>query len=364
MTSGEPDFTKRMVGKLDHWWIKGVELKDPTESACLPISIEHIVRISHEQILGTALKTPTFAQCVPTSIENDALAYDTVNDRFKVDIEAMSVGTLITDITDDWTRQLGLVDLSRVLGAALSHSNPVIVRLTNGTAFIDPKDIRALTSSDIVTVYGSQTQALLQRATTYDSLVQLRHEGVEINPQTIRALTSTDIITAYGSLDALQQRATTKELIVQIQHQGVEKDPTQIRALTNSDVVTVEQATPASLTATVTQAAKDRTITDVSHDGTAVDLSHTFAAAGSWEAHSVTADKKVRVLFISLELSADVALGYRFTNTGTIYYLRTTAGAYVSNLVFCTNIGAVDADLFIYASAACVIKGYAMIEEV
>jgi len=320
MTSGEQDFTKRMRGTVQIQLQLGVDLKTPIIPDTIPISVENTVPINHMEILGVALKTPTFAECVPTSIENDAIAYDVVNDRFKVDIEAMSVGTLQVDITDEWTRQLGLIDLSRVLGTALSHSNPVIVRLTNGTAFIDPKDIRALTSSDI--------------------------------------------ITAYGSLDALQQRATTKELIVQIQHQGVEKDPTQIRALTNSDVVTVEQATPASLTATVTQAAKDRTITDVAHDGTAVDLSHTFAAAGSWEAHSVTADKKVRVLFISLELSADVALGYRFTNTGTIYYLRTTAGAYVSNLVFCTNIGAVDADLFIYASGACDIKGYAMIEEV
>ena len=42
----------------------------------------------------------------------------------------------VVDISDKWARQLGLVDISRVLGALLAHANPVIVRLTDGTAFI------------------------------------------------------------------------------------------------------------------------------------------------------------------------------------------------------------------------------------
>lgn len=335
MVSGEEDFTRRVKSKVDLWWIKGVILQDPTIAACLP-----------------------------TSIENAAIAYDALNDRFKVDIEAMTVGTINTNISDRWARQLGQIDLAHVLGAALSHSNPVIARLTDGSAFIDPRDMIDRAARLVGIIYGDQGQ-LLQRATTKDLLVQLRHNAAEIDPRAIRALTSSDIITAYGSqTQALLQRATTYDLLIQLRHSGAEIDPRNIRALTSSDVVTAEQATAASLKATVTQAEKDRTITGVSHDGTAVDLSHTFAAAGSWEAHTVTAGKKVRVLFISLELSAAVNLGYRFAVGGTIWYLRTTAGPYVSNLVFCTNIGATDEDLFIYASGACVIKGYAMIEEV
>ena len=64
-----------------------------------------------------------------------------------------SIGTWGTvDISDDWTRQLGLVDLSRVLGAALAHTNPVITRISDGTsAFIDPRSIRALLATDLVT---------------------------------------------------------------------------------------------------------------------------------------------------------------------------------------------------------------------
>jgi hypothetical protein len=64
-----------------------------------------------------------------------------------------SIGTWgAVDITDDWTRQLGLVDLSRVLGAALAHTNPVIVRISDGTsAYLNPQTIRTLTSADVVT---------------------------------------------------------------------------------------------------------------------------------------------------------------------------------------------------------------------
>ncbi|RLC86241.1 MAG: hypothetical protein DRJ03_09355 [Chloroflexi bacterium] len=111
MVSGEPDYTKRMKGKIDHWWIKSVELKDPTFSACLPCSIE-----------------------------NDAIAYDAANDRFKVAIEDATGVTFTTDITDDWTRLLGQIDLARVAGAAIDVTNPVPIRISDGSAFIDPRD--------------------------------------------------------------------------------------------------------------------------------------------------------------------------------------------------------------------------------
>jgi len=98
------------------------------------------VKCDHWKIKGLTLKDPYIALSIPMSVENPALAYDAVNDRFKVDIQAITLGTIDVNVTDKWARQLGLVDLSRVLGAALSHSNPVITRLTSGTAFIDPRD--------------------------------------------------------------------------------------------------------------------------------------------------------------------------------------------------------------------------------
>lgn len=117
MASGEPDWTGRWTGKIDHWYIKGVTLLTPTISASVPISIE-----------------------------NPAIAYDAVNDRFKVDIQAIGYGTQDVDVIDRAARLLGIV-------------------------------------------YGSQSQQLLQRASTYDLLVQLRHAGAEIDPRDIRTIT-------------------------------------------------------------------------------------------------------------------------------------------------------------------------------
>jgi len=320
MVHGEEDFTKRMRGKIDLWWIKEVLLKDPTVAACIPVSIEHIADINHKQILGVALKTPTFTQCVPCSIENEAIAYNDATDRFKVDIEAMSVGTIQVDVADEWARQLGQVDLSRVLGAALSHSNPVIARLTDGSAFIDPRDV------------SDRAARLL---------------GV-----------------VYGSLDKLQQQATTKELLVQISHQGVVKDPTQIRSLTSSDTVTAVQATAANLKATVVQDSAVRTISSIDTTATPYQISNTFAGAENYTVRTPASGKKIRLKFISLELSADVDLGYRFAAAGTIFYLRTTKGPYVSNLVGCNNEGAADEALILNASGACTVKGYVLLQEI
>jgi hypothetical protein len=55
----------------------------------------------------------------------------------------------------------------------------------------------AITGS--VTVKGSENQLLLQRALTYDLIVQLRSAGVEIDPRAIRALTAADIVTVLCS---------------------------------------------------------------------------------------------------------------------------------------------------------------------
>ena len=331
MVGDLPDYEKKVIvvtvpgeypGLIDinHKKILGVELKTPSIAACLPISIEHTVYIDHRAILGEALKSPTFANCVPTSIENDAIAYDDVNDRFKVDIEAVTVGTIDVNPTDKWTRQLGLVDLSRVLGAALAHGNPVIVRLTNGTTWLDPTQIRALTSADAITV--------------------------------------------YGSLDKLQQRATSKDLYVQLRSAGVEVDPTQIRALTNSDVVSAEQSDETKLKATVTQAAKDRTISSVDATATPLQINITGLNGNSSALVTPASGKKIRVKFISLEHSAAVDIGYRFGAAGTIYYLRITAGVYVSNLIGCNNEGSADAALYLNSSGATNVKGYILYSEV
>jgi hypothetical protein len=291
MTSGEPDFQKRIKALTDLWYIKGVLLQDPTVAACLPISVE-----------------------------NTALAYNSATDRFKVDIEAMTIGAISVTLANDMTRELGIVDLSYVLGAALAHDNPVIARLTDGSDFIDPRDV------------SDRAARLL---------------GV-----------------VYGSLDKLQQRASTKELLVQLRHEGAEIDPTQIRDLTDTDIVTVVQDTAASLLAMVTQAEKDRTISSIDATGTPVQISISGLNGNSSALKTPAAGKALRLKFISLEHSADVDIGYRFTTTGTIHYLRITKGPYVSNLIGCNVEGGVNEAFYLYSSGATNVKGYFISTEV
>lgn len=45
-------------------------------------------------------------------------------------------------------------------------------------------------------IYGSQGQQILQRAATFDAIVQLRSAGAEIDPRQIRALTNADVVSS------------------------------------------------------------------------------------------------------------------------------------------------------------------------
>jgi len=83
----------------------------------------------------------------------------------------------------------------------------------------------------------------------------------------------------------------------------------------------------------------------------------TFTGEQSLEAWAPAAGKKVRLKIIILELSADVSLGYRWTSTGTIYYIRISKGPFGLNLVGANDEGAADQKLYLYASGACTVKG-------
>jgi len=162
------------------------------------------------------------------------------------------------DVTDRWSRELGQVDIARVLGYTIGVGNPIPTEIIYGSAVIDPRAIRYLSGTfDFVSayVYGSQSMLLQQRPSTYDLLVQLRSGGTEIDPRQIRTLTASDIVSAlaYGSqTQLLQQEATTKylqtipygsavgvaqplqlraatyDLLVQLRSAGVEIDPRDV----------------------------------------------------------------------------------------------------------------------------------------
>lgn len=300
MVAGEPDFQKRMKALTDLWYIKGLLLKDPT-----------------------------IALAVPVSIENPAIAYDLGTDRFKVSVEAIVAAILE-------------MNLSQVLGAALAHDNPVISRLTDGSDFIDPRDRNWEISEELARSWNLG-----------DSDIP------DLKDKAARLLGK-----IYGDQGVLTQRATSLDLLVQLRHNAAEIDPRAIRALTATDIVTVVQATAASLCATVTQAAKDRTISSVDATATALQINLAALNGNSAALYTPTAGKAIRIKFVSLEQSADVDLGYRFAAAGTIWYLRTTKGVYVSNLMGCNNQGAADAALYLNSSGATNVKGYVLMTEV
>jgi len=77
------------------------------------------VAINAAKIKGDAFIDPTIAACLPISVENPALAYDADNDEFYVRSKSTS-------------RPI-YADLRTLVGAAISKTNPLNVRLGDGT---------------------------------------------------------------------------------------------------------------------------------------------------------------------------------------------------------------------------------------
>jgi hypothetical protein len=259
MVAGEPDFQKRMKALTDLWYIKGLLLKDPT----IPLA-------------------------VPISIENPAIAYDSGTDLFKVDIKAITAA--IFDM-----------NLAQVLGVALAHANPVISRLTDGSAFMDPRDRNWTISESLARSWNLGSS-----------------DVPDLSDRAARLLGK-----IYGDQGVLTQRATSLDLYVQLRHLAAEIDPRAIRALTATDIVTVVQATAASLNATVTQAAKDRTVTGTLTQSTKHDA-QTFLSARIDTATATTnvevvaaqgAGKKIYVMGYQLQGKGDVEAVLRSAST-------------------------------------------------
>jgi len=195
-----------------------------------------------------------------------------------VKVEGIATVSGSVDITDDWTRQLGQVDLQRYLGSAIGATNPLHSQIVVSGAVVDPRDVSDRAARLLGKIYGDQG-VLTQRVSSLDLYVQLRNAGSEIDPRSIRALVKTtdelysvlrtDAGVAYDARDrswnlgssdvpdvsdraarllgkiygsqgqVLLQRASTYESVVQLSHQGTEYDGRQIRSLTSADVVDI-----------------------------------------------------------------------------------------------------------------------------
>jgi len=180
-----------------------------------------------------------------------------------VKVEGVTTISGSIDISDDWTRQLGQVDIQRYLGSAIGVANPLHSQVIVSGAVIDPRQVLGSQSQqlqqkastyELLTdtidratrqlglVYGSQNQILQQKATTYELLVDLvdragRQVGLVYGSQSqvLQQKAATyellvDVVDraarlqgiVYGSVGQLQQRATSLDLYVAIRQSGSE----------------------------------------------------------------------------------------------------------------------------------------------
>lgn len=266
-------------------------------------------------------------------------------------------------------------------------------------------------------VYGSQGAQLLQRAATFDTLVQLRSAGVEIDPRAIRALTVADQISVqpiagatwdvsdraarllgitYGSQGAqLLQRAATNDLIVQLRSAGAEIDPRDVidRAARLVGIVygdtgqllqdaarrlkvTGDVAAPVPVgdaggsltidgTATVTQAAKDRTISDVTKVPTpAYRAPVALGAGGTTTIWTPAAGKKIRLKRIQVSVDAATRVDLRWAAAAFESYYLPANGSVVVNFIATNYEGGVDEALTLLSSAAATVTASAHGDEI
>jgi len=178
-------------------------------------------------------------------------AYDSVNDWIKVAIES----AVDLDISDDWARELGQVDLARYAGAAVGLLNPVHVGVTVAGAIVDPRQIRALTAADIVSAAQSGVWSVGRTWTlTALDIVSAAQSGVWSVGRTWALAIATDSVAAQVSnwpalyaMNLTQYISAACGLLnpvhVGITVAGAIVDPRSIRALTAADIVTADSLT-------------------------------------------------------------------------------------------------------------------------
>jgi len=153
-------------------------------------------------------------------------AYDEILDYLKVSIEK----SVALDILDDWTRQLGQVDLARYLGAALGLTNPIHTQTVVSGAVVDPRSIRALTSGDEVTTYPKAGQTWPISNANLDVLLSSRASQATLAD----VLTKLDVALSSRSTEATLASILTK-LDVALSTRALESGGNLASVKTNTD---------------------------------------------------------------------------------------------------------------------------------
>jgi len=178
-------------------------------------------------------------------------------------------------------------------------------------------------------VYGSQGQQLLQRATTYDLIVQLRHAEAEIDPRQIRALTPSDVVD-------ISDRAARD-----LGHLDIDNFPSNF-PLPSTQVSDLKNIT--DITKTATQKKIDITATGI--------------------IHTPASGRKIRLKGFSWSSNADIVTALRFGTTGDLLFPLQAKGVIGMNLIGCNIEGGVDEALYGYLSGTGAMKGTVLLEEV
>jgi hypothetical protein len=333
MATDLPDYEKKVIivtipgdypglVEIDHRKILGVDLMTPSVAGCLPASIEHIVRMNHMEILGVALKTPTIAQSVPMSIENPAIAYDSENDWFKVDVVSRA---------------------ARLLGI----------------------------------IYGSQSQQLKQTATNYNLAVELYVAGSAIDPRVITTLPAitgsvtanagTNLNTSLLSLEATQADIKTALQIIDNMISGNEAQVDIVASLpagsnaigklaANSgvdigdvDVTSMPNVTVADVVKVATSNYKAPTALGI---------------GGTMTVWTPAAGKAIRAKRIQVSVDAATRIDLRWTTTVFESYYLPANGTIIVNLIGANEQPAIDATLTLLSSAAANVTAKASGDEV
>jgi len=201
------------------------------------------------KILGKYLATqglPVWGAVERTAQGDFRVLY--VDDDGKLVVSASISGSV--DISDDWTRLLGQVDIQRYLGSAMGLANPLHSQIVVSGAVIDPTQIRALTSLDIVTVNNllnphpvTATDLDIRNLTkTLDELYAvLRTDAGVAYDARDRNWTISETLTVQATDLDIRNLVKTQDEVYSVLRTdaGVAYDARQIRALTSSDVVDV-----------------------------------------------------------------------------------------------------------------------------
>jgi len=240
---------------------------------------EQDVNIARYGGVDVGLSDPILISIVESGIIVDPRDRNWVLNQLIDSVQVTPIAASVWDISDRWAREVGQIDLARVLGVALTSANPVISGIFDAAGnrmpsmdvaarpgYVDVIDrwARTLGQFDLARVLGAAlTSANPVIAGIFDvagnrmpsmdvcaraGYTQTCFGGVIVDPRNIRALTATDVVTVvetegtldHGSnldIDTVAEQITANAFPAK---HGVcfkaDKDNTGVLYLGNSDV--------------------------------------------------------------------------------------------------------------------------------